>query len=104
MQRRHPGVCACGAIAVLCHDYVPAALLRMQAIMQEFKELKKGTPAYGAVLLNSAMDKVLLVQFVGKNADAAGGGGGAWSFPRGKLESKDRGDVFECAVREARSC
>lgn len=65
--------------------------------MAQFKELKKGTPVYGAILLNTECDKVLMVQFANKN-DA-----GAWSFPRGKLEARDHGDMFECAVREVRA-
>ena len=69
----------------------------VQAIMAQFKELKKGTPTYGAILLNQDWQKALLVQFMAKGNDA-----GSWSFPRGKLEGRDRGDIFECAVREVR--
>ena len=71
----------------------------VQAILAAFKELKKGTPTYGAILMTAGMDKVLLVQFVGNK----GPGTGPWSFPRGKLERKDHDDIFACAVREVRS-
>jgi ADP-ribose pyrophosphatase YjhB (NUDIX family) len=74
-----------------------ASPVRLQAIMAQFKELKKGTPTYGAILLNRGLDKVLLVQFMGKCADS-----GPWSFPRGKLEHKDHVDILACAAREVR--
>jgi hypothetical protein len=70
---------------------------RLQSIMAQFKEMKQGTPTYGAILLARGMEKALLVQMMGKGNDS-----GTWTFPRGKIEGKDRGDKLECAIREVR--
>lgn len=47
-------------------------------------------PVRGAILLNDAMDKVVLVKGWKKGA--------SWSFPRGKI-NKDERDL-DCAIRE----
>ena len=47
----------------------------------------------GAIMLNPALDKCLLVKSWGSN--------GAWGFPRGKI-SKDEADA-DCARREVRA-
>ena len=48
----------------------------------------------GAIMLNAAMDKCLLVKSWGSN--------GAWGFPRGKI-STGEADI-DCARREVRAC
>jgi len=53
----------------------------------------QAVPVMGAILLNAAMDKCLLVRGFKEHA--------AWGFPRGKI-SKDETDA-ECAVREVHS-
>ena len=56
----------------------------------EFLAYKTRVPVRGAIMLNEAMDEVVLVKGWKKNAN--------WSFPRGKI-NKDEGDLH-CAIRE----
>lgn len=53
-------------------------------------EYKKRIPVRGAILLNEALDSVLLVH--GQNR------GSAWMFPRGKINEGE--DDLDCAIRE----
>ncbi|SPO00575.1 related to decapping enzyme [Cephalotrichum gorgonifer] len=57
---------------------------------EEFLQYKTRIPVRGAILLNEAMDSVILVRGWKKNAN--------WSFPRGKI-NKDEDDL-DCAIRE----
>jgi len=57
---------------------------------EEFLTYKTRVPVRGAILLNEAMDHVLLVKGWKKGA--------SWSFPRGKI-NKDERDL-DCAIRE----
>ncbi|KOS19057.1 mRNA decapping complex subunit 2 [Escovopsis weberi] len=57
---------------------------------EEFIQYKTRVPVRGAIMLNSAMDSVVLVKGWKKGAN--------WSFPRGKI-NKDEDDL-DCAVRE----
>jgi len=56
----------------------------------EFLAYKTRVPVRGAIMLNDAMDQVVLVKGWKKGA--------SWSFPRGKI-NKDEKDM-DCAVRE----
>ncbi|KIX08290.1 uncharacterized protein Z518_02946 [Rhinocladiella mackenziei CBS 650.93] len=56
----------------------------------EFLAYKSRVPVRGAIMLNDAMDEVVLVKGWKKSAN--------WSFPRGKI-NKDENDL-DCAVRE----
>ncbi|KAI9694196.1 MAG: mRNA-decapping enzyme subunit 2 [Bathelium mastoideum] len=56
----------------------------------EFLAYKTRVPVRGAIMLNEAMDQVVLVKGWKKSA--------AWSFPRGKI-NKDERDL-DCAIRE----
>ncbi|KAL9111178.1 MAG: hypothetical protein Q9187_007968 [Circinaria calcarea] len=56
----------------------------------EFLAYKTRVPVRGAIMLNEAMDEVVLVKGWKKGAN--------WSFPRGKI-NKDEKDL-DCAVRE----
>lgn len=56
----------------------------------EFLAYKTRVPVRGAILLNEAMDQVVLVKGWKKGAN--------WSFPRGKI-NKDEKDL-DCAIRE----
>ncbi|KAI9827777.1 MAG: mRNA-decapping enzyme subunit 2 [Thelocarpon impressellum] len=56
----------------------------------EFLAYKTRVPVRGAIMLNDAMDEVVLVKGWKKGAN--------WSFPRGKI-NKDEPDL-DCAVRE----
>ena len=59
--------------------------------MSKFKKWKGARPAYGVILLNPGLDKVLLVQELGMKR--------SWGFPKGTLEAGESGE--ECAAREA---
>lgn len=55
----------------------------------EFCQYKQQIPSYGAILMNKAMDKVVLVRpYKGKS----------WGFPKGKVNEGE--DPLECACRE----
>jgi len=56
----------------------------------EFMAYKSRVPVRGAIMLNEALDEVVLVKGWKKGAN--------WSFPRGKI-NKDENDL-ECAIRE----
>ena len=56
----------------------------------EFLAYKTRVPVRGAILLNEALDQVVLVKGWKKGAN--------WSFPRGKI-NKDERDI-DCAIRE----
>lgn len=60
------------------------------AAFSEFLAYKTRVPVRGAIMLNDAMDQVVLVKGWKKSA--------AWSFPRGKI-NKDEKDL-DCAIRE----
>jgi hypothetical protein len=64
-----------------------------------FSKMNWQIPVYGAILINQACDKVLLVQTLVSNEK-----GGAWMFPRGKMEKRDHGASFDCACREVGFC
>ena len=60
------------------------------AAFENFLQYKTRVPVRGAIMLNDAMDEVILVKGWKKGAN--------WSFPRGKI-NKDESDL-DCAVRE----
>ena len=60
------------------------------AAFSEFLLYKTRVPVRGAIMLNEAMDEVVLVKGWKKGAN--------WSFPRGKI-NKDEKDL-DCAIRE----
>ncbi|KAF3395601.1 mRNA decapping complex subunit 2 [Talaromyces pinophilus] len=60
------------------------------AAFSEFLAYKTRVPVRGAILLNEAMDKVVLVKGWKKSA--------SWSFPRGKINKEEKD--LDCAVRE----
>ncbi|RCI13909.1 hypothetical protein L249_7949 [Ophiocordyceps polyrhachis-furcata BCC 54312] len=60
------------------------------AAFEEFLQYKTRVPVRGAIMLNHAMDSVVLVKGWKKGA--------SWSFPRGKI-NKDEDDL-DCAIRE----
>lgn len=59
-------------------------------LIAQFQAYKQEVPTCGAALLNSSMDRVVLVR--------AWGGNARWGFPKGKL-SKDETEL-DCAIRE----
>ena len=66
------------------------SLYHHSAAFSEFLAYKTRVPVRGAILLNDAMDRVVLVKGWKKGAN--------WSFPRGKI-NKDEADL-DCAIRE----
>ena len=62
----------------------------LNSIYAEFNAFKQTVPVMGAIVLDPAMEKVLLV----KGWQPSSG----WGFPRGKI-AKDESDSA-CAVRE----
>jgi len=63
---------------------------RVDQIVDEWKEYKMAVPTYGAIILNTFMDKVLLVQGFWAKA--------SWGFPKGKVNEDE--PPSQCAVRE----
>ena len=63
---------------------------RVEEIVDQWKEYKLAVPTYGAILLNSFLDKVLLVQGFWAKA--------SWGFPKGKVNEEEPPHL--CAVRE----
>jgi len=63
---------------------------RVDEIVDEWKEYKLAVPTYGAIILNTYMDKVLLVQGFWAKA--------SWGFPKGKVNEDE--PPSQCAVRE----
>ena len=58
--------------------------------ISDFMDYKRSVPTYGVILLNSTLDKVLLVQSYKRKK---------WGFPKGKVNENEHGEV--CAAREA---
>lgn len=63
----------------------------LHQILQDFRQYKSRVPTYGAILVSSDQQRVLLVKGYGK---------GGWGFPKGKV-NKDESE-FACAAREVR--
>ena len=66
-------------------------LYSVEEILSKFKKWKGALPAYGVILLNPGLDKLLLVQEFGCKR--------RWGFPKGTLEAGESRE--ECAAREA---
>ena len=62
----------------------------VEEVIADFMDYKRSVPTYGVILLNSSLDKVLLVQSYKRKR---------WGFPKGKVNENERGEV--CAAREA---
>ncbi|XP_072439917.1 m7GpppN-mRNA hydrolase isoform X2 [Chiloscyllium punctatum] len=62
----------------------------VEKILDEWKEYKMGVPTYGAIILDEALENVLLVQgYLAKSG---------WGFPKGKVNKEEA--PHDCAVRE----
>jgi len=63
---------------------------QLDDILEEWRSYKLAVPTYGAIILNTFMDKVLLVQgFWAKSS---------WGFPKGKINQNEEPHI--CAARE----
>ncbi|XP_030421642.1 m7GpppN-mRNA hydrolase isoform X8 [Gopherus evgoodei] len=90
-----PGLPQCGirdfAKAVFSH--CPFLLPQgedVQRVLDEWKEYKMGVPTYGAIILDEALENVLLVQgYLAKSG---------WGFPKGKVNKEEA--PHDCAARE----
>ncbi|KAF2083971.1 DCP2-domain-containing protein [Saccharata proteae CBS 121410] len=80
----------CLAIFQHCPLFAEYTDQHYAAAYSEFLAYKIRVPVRGAILLNEAMDEVVLVKGWKKGA--------RWSFPRGKI-NKDENDL-DCAIRE----
>ncbi|XP_071762182.1 m7GpppN-mRNA hydrolase isoform X3 [Centroberyx gerrardi] len=62
----------------------------VQKVIEQWKEYKMGVPTYGAIILDEAVENVLLVQgYLAKSG---------WGFPKGKVNEDEA--PHDCAVRE----
>ena len=78
------------ALKIFSHTpFLKCYVNRFDTIFTKWQEYKRGVPTFGAIILNSSLDKVLMVQ---------GWGGKSWGWPKGKL-NKDESDAV-CAARE----
>ncbi|GLI67230.1 hypothetical protein VaNZ11_011168 [Volvox africanus] len=62
----------------------------LQAYLEDYRRYKQSIPVYGAILLDAAMEQVLLVR---GNKSSMG-----WGFPRGKVNEGE--SESDCAIRE----
>ncbi|UYV71803.1 DCP2 [Cordylochernes scorpioides] len=65
---------------------------RSETIFESWRKHKRTVPTYGAIILNSTLEKVLLVQGYWAKS--------SWGFPKGKLNENEQN--FNCAIREVR--
>ena len=63
---------------------------RVEEIIDEWREYKLAVPTFGAIILNTYLDKVLLVQGFWAKA--------SWGFPKGKVNEEEPSHL--CAARE----
>jgi mRNA-decapping enzyme subunit 2 len=63
---------------------------KLPEILNEFNQYKRNVPTYGAILMNSDLDKVLLVQSYWAKS--------SWGFPKGKVNESE--EPIICAIRE----
>ena len=62
----------------------------VEEVIADFMDYKRSVPTFGVILLNSSLDKVLLVQSYKRKR---------WGFPKGKVNEGEEG--VACAGREA---
>ena len=62
----------------------------VEEVIADFMDYKRSVPTFGVILLNSSLDKVLLVQSYKRKR---------WGFPKGKVNEGEGG--MACAGREA---
>lgn len=63
---------------------------RVEEVVEQWREYKLAVPTNGAIILNSRLDKVLLVQSFSIRA--------CWGFPKGKVNQGE--EPYHCAERE----
>lgn len=71
-------------------DFLSEYSGRVDQVIEQWREYKSSVPTYGAILLDSTLDFVLLVQgYYARNS---------WGFPKGKVNESE--EPTDCAVRE----
>ena len=71
-------------------DFLRKDANRVEEVIDEWKAYKQAVPTFGAILLNTFLDKVLLVQGYWAKA--------SWGFPKGKVNQDEAPHI--CAARE----
>ncbi|KAJ0175311.1 hypothetical protein K1T71_009452 [Dendrolimus kikuchii] len=85
----------CGIREFAAHIFQHVPQLRehvssLDAVLDNWREYKQTVPTYGAILLDSDLSHVLLVQSYWTKA--------SWGFPKGKVNEDE--EPWKCAVRE----
>lgn len=65
-------------------------VIKIDSVIDKWREYKMAVPTYGAILLDEEMDNVLLVQGFWARS--------SWGFPKGKVNADE--DPLVCACRE----
>lgn len=65
----------------------------LDAVLDNWREYKHTVPTYGAILLDTDLTHVLLVQSYWTKA--------SWGFPKGKVNEDE--EPWKCAAREVRT-
>ncbi|KAJ8687704.1 hypothetical protein QAD02_023498 [Eretmocerus hayati] len=91
----YPKLKSCGMKEFTTHIYrhipfLKPHLLKVDDILDKWREYKQNVPTYGAIVLNEDLTKVLLVQSYWAKS--------SWGFPKGKINENE--DPSHCAVRE----
>jgi len=85
--------CGIREFAKIIFNHVPSLkehAIRVDEIVNQWREYKMAVPTYGAIMLDESMENVLLVQSYFAKA--------SWSFPKGKVNEEE--EPHSCAVRE----
>lgn len=77
-------------IVFLNVPFLQQHVLKVDSVIDKWKEYKMAVPTYGAILLDKEMDNVLLVQGFWARS--------SWGFPKGKVNADE--DPVVCACRE----
>uniref|UniRef100_A0A914WE26 mRNA-decapping enzyme 2 n=1 Tax=Plectus sambesii TaxID=2011161 RepID=A0A914WE26_9BILA len=72
-------------------DFLQPLAKKVEQIIEDWRAYKTSVPTFGAILLDSSLEHVLLVQgyYASKNN---------WGFPKGKVNEDE--DPVKCAIRE----
>uniref|UniRef100_T1IWP2 mRNA-decapping enzyme 2 n=1 Tax=Strigamia maritima TaxID=126957 RepID=T1IWP2_STRMM len=63
---------------------------KVESVLDEWKTYKMTVPTYGAILMDSSLEKVVLVQGYWAKS--------SWGFPKGKVNAEEEAHI--CAIRE----
>lgn len=83
----------------MCFDYVQHVpqlrehVNNLDTVLDNWREYKQSVPTYGAILLDTDLTHVLLVQSYWAKS--------SWGFPKGKVNEDE--EPWKCAAREVRA-